>query len=73
MIWSRRTRLPWLLAVCAMHIGIAVAMGMYLFGFVMIVLNVAAFWPLQRLPLGAVVRSAPALQPASTGSLSPRP
>ncbi|MDQ6859749.1 MAG: hypothetical protein M3032_01140 [Verrucomicrobiota bacterium] len=44
MIWGRRTRRPWLVAVCAMHVAIGVTMGMYLFALVMIVLNVAAFW-----------------------------
>src|SRR5205807_3761232 len=42
-IWSSRTRKIWLLGVCAMHLLIGVAMRMYLFAFVMIVLNVAAF------------------------------
>ena len=44
-IWSSRTRKIWLLGVCAMHLLIGVAMGMYLFSLVMIVLNVAAFGP----------------------------
>ncbi len=42
-IWNTRTRKIWLLSVCAMHVVIAVAMGMYLFSLVMIVLNLAAF------------------------------
>jgi hypothetical protein len=42
-IWSTRTRKIWLLGVCTMHVAIAVAMGMYLFSLVVIVLNVAAF------------------------------
>ncbi|MEP6602513.1 MAG: HTTM domain-containing protein [Spartobacteria bacterium] len=44
-IWHNSTRLPWLAAILAMHIGIGLAMGMYLFALVMIVLNVAAFGP----------------------------
>lgn len=44
-IWRSRTRNIWLLGICAMHITIAVTMGMYLFSLVMIVLNVAAFAP----------------------------
>ncbi len=44
-IWSSRTRKIWLLGICAMHLLIGVAMGMYLFSLVMIVLNVAAFGP----------------------------
>ena len=44
-IWNTRTRKVWLFGVCAMHVAIAVMMGMYLFSLVMIVLNVAAFGP----------------------------
>jgi hypothetical protein len=42
-IWHEKTRKIWLIGICAMHVGIGLAMGMYLFAFVMIVLNVAAF------------------------------
>jgi hypothetical protein len=42
-IWIRKTRFLWLACVVAMHIGIGLMMGMYLFALVMIVLNVAAF------------------------------
>jgi hypothetical protein len=45
LIWSSRTRNIWLSGICAMHLLIGVAMGMYLFSLVMIVLNVAAFVP----------------------------
>jgi Vitamin K-dependent gamma-carboxylase len=44
-IWNSQTRKIWLLGVCTMHAVIAVAMGMYLFSLVMIVLNLAAFGP----------------------------
>ena len=44
-IWNTRTRKVWLFGVCAMHVAIAVTMGMYLFSLVMIVLNLAAFGP----------------------------
>ena len=44
-IWRARTRKIWLVSVCAMHVAIAVTMGMYLFSLVMIVLNLAAFAP----------------------------
>ena len=44
-IWSRRTRKIWLICTCAMHAGIGLAMGMYLFALIMIILNVAAFGP----------------------------
>jgi len=45
LVWSRRTRLPALLAICLMHLMIGLGMGMYLFALVMIVLNLAAFGP----------------------------
>jgi hypothetical protein len=50
MIWPHRTRAVWLVLTCGMHVGIGAAMGMYLFALVMIVLNVAAFWP-EKWPL----------------------
>ena len=42
-IWIRKTRLFWLVCILAMHVAIGLAMGMYLFALVMIVLNLAAF------------------------------
>jgi hypothetical protein len=42
-IWIRKTGLFWLVSIVAMHAAIGLAMGMYLFALVMIVLNVAAF------------------------------
>jgi hypothetical protein len=42
-IWHEKTRKIWLIGICAMHVWIGLAMGMYLFAFIMIVLNVAAF------------------------------
>ncbi|MBO0694807.1 MAG: HTTM domain-containing protein, partial [Verrucomicrobia bacterium] len=42
-IWSSKTRNIWLIGICAMHVGIGLTMGMYLFAFIMIVLNLAAF------------------------------
>ena len=45
LIWPNKTRLIWLTLICTMHLGIGFAMGMHLFGVVMIVLNVAAFGP----------------------------
>lgn len=44
-IWPRKTRAVWLSGIVAMHATIGLAMGMYLFALVMIVLNVAAFGP----------------------------
>jgi hypothetical protein len=44
-IWHSKTRKIWLIGICAMHVGIGLTMGMYLFAFIMIILNVAAFGP----------------------------
>ena len=44
-IWNDKTRKIWLICICAMHVGIGLTMGMYLFALIMIVLNVAAFGP----------------------------
>lgn len=44
-MWNKRTRPIWLFSILAMHIGIGIAMGMYLFALIMIVLNLAAFGP----------------------------
>jgi Vitamin K-dependent gamma-carboxylase len=44
-IWSKRTRLIWLLFVLGMHAAIGLTMGLYLFSLVMIVLDLAAFGP----------------------------
>ena len=43
--WQRQLRRPWLIAILVMHVGIGLAMGMYLFASVMVVLNLAAFGP----------------------------
>ena len=44
-IWRGSTRKTWLICICAMHAGIGLAMGMYLFALIMIILNLAAFGP----------------------------
>ena len=44
-IWHRQLRRVWLLGILGMHLAIGVAMGMYLFASIMIVLNLAAFGP----------------------------
>ncbi len=44
-IWSKKTRNVWLVLIIGMHIAIGMTMGMYLFAFIMIVLNLAAFGP----------------------------
>jgi hypothetical protein len=63
-IWSTRTRKIWLSGVCAMHVAIAVTMGMKLFALVMIVLNVAAFGPGVFRAEGKQIR----LQPETAGA-----
>ena len=45
LIWPSKTRKIWLIGICAMHVGIGLTMGMYLFALVMIIFNVAAFGP----------------------------
>lgn len=44
-IWPRCTRPIWLVSILAMHIGIGLTMGLYLFALIMIILNLAAFGP----------------------------
>jgi hypothetical protein len=58
-IWPKKTRMLWLSLICAMHVGIGLAMGMYLFALVMIVLNVAAFGPDIRLSFPQTSRHRP--------------
>ncbi|WP_437280117.1 HTTM domain-containing protein [Sorangium sp. So ce375] len=43
LIWPRRTRLPWVVATVALHAGIALFMGLLVFGAIMAVLTIAAF------------------------------
>jgi hypothetical protein len=42
-IWFRRTRLIWLLTIAAMHLGIGLFLGMWMFAWIMIILNFGAF------------------------------
>ena len=42
-IWLKKTRPVWLVAILIMHMAIGILMQMYLFAFVMILLNLAAF------------------------------
>jgi len=44
-IWPRKSRPVWLGFIIAMHVIIGIAMGMYLFALIMVVLNTAAFGP----------------------------
>ncbi|MGB8476036.1 MAG: HTTM domain-containing protein [Candidatus Acidiferrum sp.] len=48
LIWWERTRKPVLYAICALHLGVGLFMGMYLFAGIMLVLNLAAFWPREQ-------------------------
>ena len=63
LIWSSKTRKIWLICICALHAGIGLTMGMYLFALIMIVLNVAAFSPdlirAERLRISLRPREAP--------------
>jgi hypothetical protein len=58
-IWGNKTRSIWLICICGMHILIGLAMGMWLFSLVMIVLNVAAFGPGLIRPEHATIRMQP--------------
>jgi len=42
-IWPRLTRRAWIVATVALHLGIAVFMGLHFFGAIMVVFTVAAF------------------------------
>lgn len=44
-IWLRPTRKYWLFNVIALHFFIGLFMGLYMFGLIMIILNIAAFFP----------------------------
>jgi len=45
LIWPRKSRPLWFGSIIGMHVIIGIAMGMYLFALIMIVLNTAAFGP----------------------------
>jgi hypothetical protein len=65
LIWNRHTRLLCLTCICAMHALIGVAMGMYLFALIMVVLNLAAFAP----PPGHLLKRKRFSRPASPDGL----
>jgi len=44
-IWAKKTRMLWLISIVLMHVAIGLTMGLYLFAFIMIVLNTAGFAP----------------------------
>jgi hypothetical protein len=58
LIWPRWSRRTILVAVCLMHMGIGLTMGMYLFALIMLVLNLAAFAPAETVS----VESSPELE-----------
>jgi hypothetical protein len=64
MIWHRRTRLPWAAATMGLHLGIAVFLGLWSFGLLMMVLNVAA------LVVSPEPRLLPAAKPQRQGKAS---
>ena len=68
LIWWRPTRKPMLFSICTMHLAIALMMGMVLFGTIMIILNVAAFWPYRK-----AVKTAVTSPIWNRGALSPQP
>jgi hypothetical protein len=42
-IWPKRTRRPWIAVTMALHLGIAVCLGLHVFGIIMCVLTLAVF------------------------------
>jgi hypothetical protein len=51
LIWWRPLRKAVLVMICVMHLAIALMMGMVLFGTIMIILNLAAFWSFKDKPV----------------------
>lgn len=47
LVWVPRARTPMLVAIIALHLGIALSMGLVLFAATMIVLNLTAFAPIR--------------------------
>ena len=64
LIWPSWSRRAVLVATCAMHLAIALLMGMYLFGLIMLVLNIAAFGAPRRRWRAAIDPSRAPLGPA---------
>jgi hypothetical protein len=44
-IWPKKTRTFWLVSIISVHVAIGLSMGLYLFAFILIVLNAAGFAP----------------------------
>jgi hypothetical protein len=51
LIWPKLTRKFWLFNVLALHFFIGLFMGLYMFGIIMMILNVAAFLHFSRVPV----------------------
>lgn len=65
LIWPSWSRRAVLVGTCAMHLAIGLLMGMYLFGVIMLVLNVAAFGVTGRGRRSAIEPSRAPLGPAA--------
>ena len=66
LIWAKRTRSTVLACTIAMHLAVGFTLGLYLFSFIMIVLNVAGFAPdglLDRVAKAITHRDRPAGTP----------
>jgi hypothetical protein len=67
-IWLRKTRAFWLAAIITMHLAIGLAMGLYGFALVMIILNLAAFGSdLRRASGGTPISCGPRVPARSSG------
>jgi Vitamin K-dependent gamma-carboxylase len=42
-IWPKRTRIPWLIGMLGLHLGIAAMMGLHLFGLIMCIFLISGF------------------------------
>jgi hypothetical protein len=45
LIWPRRTRALWVSATAALHLGIGLLMGLWMFSLMMVLMNLSAFGP----------------------------
>ncbi|WP_437969087.1 HTTM domain-containing protein [Sorangium sp. So ce260] len=72
LIWPRRTRRAWVVATVAMHAGIALFMGLLVFGAIMAVFTIAAFAvPSEPPGATAVAGAAPGARPEERGRSDP--
>jgi len=70
LIWPARTRQLWVVATLALHLGVGVLMGLWMFSVLMMILTLAAFgFPLlQRIENLAITRRTPAVAAPGRGS-----